>query len=168
MLWAIDPDTKASGLAIFNLDRLLQVTWVEPFKRKHTSLVWHATTLVCEKPRVYPGVPNIDANDLVDLGEVVGWFRSEIFYEDYHSYDPNTWKGQVSKPVHHDRIWQVLTPAERALFPPGTGDKIQKWLTWPPKKQKNIKDPDLELLDACALGMYHLKRVARGGTTYRP
>lgn len=166
MLLAIDPDTKLSGVACFTQHKgLYWVMLCPPFKLSDT---WRTPELVIEKPRIYPGVPNIDANDLIDLSEVVGWWRGKIAHDQYAGYTPQEWKGQVSKPVHHDRIWQVLTPSERARFPAGTGDKIAKWLTWPPKKQKNIRDPVLELLDACALGMFHLKRVARGGTTYRP
>lgn len=166
MLCTIDPDTKKSGVAIYNERReLCWLDWVQPFKR---DVVWSTDTLVCEKPKIYPGVPGVDANDLVDLGEVVGWFRSAVMHVEYRSYYPADWKGQVPKPVHHDRIWRVLTPVEQSLFPIGTGAKIQRWLTLTPKQEKNLKDPLLELLDAAALGLFELKRVGVAGTKWRP
>ncbi len=165
MLWAIDPDVKKSGVAVFGPGGDLSwVGHVEPFKGE---LFWHTQKLVCEKPKIYPGVPGVDANDLVDLGEVVGWFRARVHHVEYRGHYPNDWKGGISKPVHHDRIWQVLTRSERLMFPKDTEGKIVKWLGLAPKQQKNLKDPLLELLDAAALGLFELKRVARAGIKWR-
>lgn len=167
MLSAVDPDVKKSGVAVFTVDaHLCWVGWVEPFKRMGSC--WSTHRLVCEKPFVRPGVPNLDANDLVDLGEVVGWFRGHVLHEEYAGYYPHEWAGGVGKIVRCDRIWRLLRLSEQALFPLGTEQKIQKWLVLPDKKQKNLKDPVLELLDACAIGMFALKRTGVGGARYRP
>jgi hypothetical protein len=157
MLWAIDPDLKNSGVAVFDADRRLTwVGWLEPFR---AYPVYNTDVLICEKPKIYPGVPGLDANDLVDLGEVVGWFRGQIQHVRYKAYYPHEWKGQVDKKVHHARIWEYLTEQERALFPAGTQDKIRRG-----SYQGKIRD----ILDACALGLFELRRTARGGTQYRP
>src|SRR5437762_10619146 len=107
MLWSIDPDTSESGLATFDGEaRLTWVGWLPPFR---LGPVYSCDVLVIEKPRIYPGVPGIDANDLIDLAEVVGWHRATIMCGKYRSYYPSDWKGQVPKPVHHGRIWDHLS-----------------------------------------------------------
>lgn len=55
-------------------------------------------------------------------------------------WEPREWKGQEPKPIHHSRVWAVLTEAERALFPTGTAEQIAKACAkvaaWPRGKKK--------------------------------
>lgn len=171
MLWSLDPDVKASGLAIFDQDTraMLWLGYVEPFKPLPPWMYQidqlGSRHLVCEKPKIYPGVPALDANDLVDLGEVVGWFRSELKPVVYSRYYPADWKAQVKKPVHHNRLWQLLTEDEKKFFPAGTEAKITKGVQR--GKYGNNQDPVFDLLDGAGIGMFHLKRTGRGASTIR-
>lgn len=168
MILAIDPDVKRSGCALFaEHGQLAAIEYAIPFGPSFFD-DWEPGTitgLVCEKPRIYPGVPGVDANDLIDLSEVVGWFRSACSHIRYTRYYPADWKAQVPKCVHHHRVWSHLTAKERMFFPPDTDRKVNNWLV---KQQKKISDPISELLDAAGIGMFHLRRTGRGAVAYRP
>jgi hypothetical protein len=60
-------------------------------------------------------------------------------------YTPSAWKGQVPKSVHHARILAALSYEEQSRIP-----KL------PTSKLHNV-------LDAVALGLFHVGRVKRGG-----
>ena|SRR5690348_7437593 len=71
---------------------------------------------VIERPQVYrAGKSKGDPNDLITLAIRVGRYverlercgvRTELVL-------PTTWKGQVPKRIHHDRVAALLTTAER-------------------------------------------------------
>jgi len=162
MNWGVDPGCKKSAVAIGNpAGQLCGISWIPAWsKGQLIGEILH--TLTIEKPRIYPGMPNVDANDLLDLAEVVGWLRYALPAVKQTAVYPQDWKGQISKPIHHDRIWTNMLPEERALFPVGTYEKIQQGLDGKPYKSEVHN-----LLDAVGLLFFGVGRLGRGGTRIR-
>jgi hypothetical protein len=84
---------------------------------------------------------------------------------------PRQWKGSVPKPVHHHRMWDALTPAERALLGGprtlaaivaaslrGAGDRWQKKGAAYYRKAELPAGITHDLLDAAAGGLYAVGR----------
>jgi len=97
--------------------------------------------MVIELPQVYVASRSKgDPNDLIALASVVGalthWFRGMTFV-----YSPRAWKGTVDKKVMTERILKHLSEEERG--------RIQK----APKSLLHNS------IDACGLGLHHLKRL---------
>jgi hypothetical protein len=113
----------------------------------------------------------------------VGCRLSERFARDWRNiqeYRPAEWKGSTPKPPHHRRMWDALTPAERALIGGyktecaieaaclrGAKDRWQKpgatyyrarELPTSPAGVKITHD----ILDAVALALYDLRRIKKG------
>lgn len=64
---------------------------------------------------------------------------------------PFSWKGNLPKPIHHRRIYAVLTDEERAMLAPVESAGY-----------------DHNVYDAVALGLWAAGRVGRGGSRIGP
>lgn len=108
--------------------------------------------LYIELPQDYGSNRQTDPNKLIVLGVKVGDILG-AYRQIYHllkkplSYNlvwPQSWKGQVPKPIHHDRHLPKLTPREKMI--------LQAALERCPKGQRhNIKD-------AVVFGLWGSKR----------
>lgn len=177
----IDPGEHKSAAAIFDGPELVGLEWLHP------GVEWpridQVERAVIEKPRLYPGHPR-PAN-ILNLAWggalVVGPFRPQrIIYNPASRcnvkipkavaralivYEPSQWKGNVKKPSHHMRCWRKLSGHERMLFEPITEEKIKEAVCKLAKTGKvtGYSFETHNLLDAMALGLYHLKRTPKGG-----
>ena len=162
---AIDPGLRGCGVAAFNHlvpdKRLVYATWVQnPIVIGRGPHVWrpmadavfkelkhlpapYLSKVCVEMPKVYPGMPKTDINDLLDLAGVLGAIVShpwalgvvEWFY-------PQDWKGQVPKATMNARVKERLTAEERqAIFSVGAKDH--------------------NTLDAIGIGLHSLGRLER-------
>lgn len=178
---AIDPGEHKSAAAIFDGTELVGLEWLFPgFESAHAD---KADRTVIEKPRLYPGHPR-PANilNLAWGGALVAAaFRPQRVIYNPESrcgvkipravaralivYEPSQWKGNVKKPAHHMRCWRKLDAHERMLFEPCTEEKIKTAVNKLARTGKvtGYSFETHNLLDACALGMYHLKRTPKGG-----
>lgn len=178
---AIDPGANKSAAAIFDGPELVALEWLYP------GIDWpkvnDAERIVIEKPRLYPGHPR--PGNILDLGWggalVAGSFRPQRIISNPASrcnakitggakralfvYEPSQWKGNVKKPPHHMRAWRKLSQHERRLFAPTVEAKITDAVKRLARTGK-VTGYSFEahnLLDAVALGLFHLKRTPKGG-----
>jgi len=116
---------------------------------------------VVEKPNIL-NVPNTS-----DMAEVLwsGAVVASALSEHVSTLEPSVWKGILKKPIHHGRVWEWMTPAERDLFPPDAAERIQKARSYYAAEGRVIAySPKWHNhLDALALGMFYLGRILRGG-----
>lgn len=144
-LLAIDPGVKRHGWGFF-LDGALVACGKSP----SLSLVVGAALdeLVIELPQAYGlrGGKGEDKNDLIALAFEAGRVAGLLNPKTLHVTSPSNWKAQVPKEIVHNRCRRVLSPAEAGLLegPNGRGFDHNVW-------------------DAVALGLWHLKRISRGG-----
>lgn len=172
MLLTIDPGLRGCGVALFDdSGALVAADYVKnPVAGKgyaaHSALgdavdswvalrcdQYHPTSLVIEHPRVYPGAPNKDLNDLLDVvavGAAVGAKLQHTLTRAPETVYPSEWKGTVKKAVMTERIRRALTPDEL---------KVCRFTN---------KSDDSDLLDAVGIGLWRLgrlnKRVFPGAT----
>jgi len=86
---------------------------------------------------------------------------------------PSAWKGTEPKPQHHARLWEVLTPEERAILggmatARAIADAVRKGALsrWgkPGASYYPRSFTTHNLLDAAALGCWHLGRLQKRPT----
>jgi hypothetical protein len=123
VIGAIDPGVDACAYA-WGSGALQGVSFAAPENPAHVSSV------LVERPE-YQGARS-DASRTQDL-IALAWAGARAAYELagesgclVREVTPHEWKGSVPKPVHHVRLWAVLAPAERALFPADTAERISK------------------------------------------
>lgn len=120
---AVDPGTNGTGVAFHDgLD--LYVWGLKGHGKKKFSRIitkYRAIGLppvdrfVGEIPCVYPN-SNADPNDLIPLAAVVGACAGATRAGTREFYEPGKWKGQISKEIHHPRIWRDLSKKDRAAL----------------------------------------------------
>jgi hypothetical protein len=146
---AIDPDTQASGFALYEglhlkvcglLHRGVNYDW--EFVTTGVSLV------VVELPQIYQRRKSRgDPNDLVRLaaaaGELVGALGLPHRY-----YLPREWKGGVSKKNSHARMRDFFASQDDASSLALLQDASRKY----------ADEPLLDVLDACALGLWAARK----------
>jgi hypothetical protein len=97
--------------------------------------------VVIEHPRVYPGMPQVDLNDLLDVvavgATVAASFRCEV-----QTVFPSEWKGTMKKAAMLDRIWSKLSADEKLVV------------------QKTNKSDSADILDAIGIGLWKLGRLS--------
>lgn len=141
-LLAIDPGVKKHGVAFFDDGELRSCAKAASEQLLEGVLIRY-DELVIEVPRAYGlrGGKGEDKNDLIDLafeaGRIVGLLRPVTLYVT----TPSNWKAQVPKEIVHNRCRRVLSPFEAHL----------------------LEGMDHNVWDAVALGLWHLKRISRGG-----
>jgi len=140
-LASIDPGVQRCYVACWDASLLVKLVDVLP----------EAQTIVAEKPQIYPGIPRTPPNDLVTLALMLGRFTGNIKVE---YVLPHTWKGQIKKPVSHNRIWDTLFTAERKILPPLTYERIQQGLEGGAYKWEGHN-----FLDAVGIGLWKLGRL---------
>ncbi len=78
----------------------------------------------------------------------------------------SVWKGQIAKPLHHDKLWAILLPHERALFPAPKGyDSVEAYIAQGVETYARTREVTgygasvVDLLDVAALGCYDHNRL---------
>jgi hypothetical protein len=134
-------------------------------------------TLVIERMRIYPGKAGKgeDPNDLIDVTQAAAFAEGAIVARGgpravwVYAAD---WKGQVKKPIHHMRLWSVLTVEEREILALAIGMtevQIEKKIDEACKrlaitgKVTGYAWSAHNLLDAVGIGLWDLKRVGVAG-----
>jgi hypothetical protein len=117
---------------------------------------------VVEKPNINTETPNWQS--VLD----VGWSGALVagaLGVSVTSFEPSVWKGSIKKPMHHGRVWMMMTYAERKLFPDNARIVIdtarQRIATF--GKVTGYSQKWHNHLDALALGLFYLGRIKRGG-----
>jgi hypothetical protein len=133
-MWAsIDPGVKYLAEAIWDGHTLTKCRLVKMGEPKTP-----ADMAVIEKPQVYKMAAARSA-DIVDLAIAAGIISS--YYPRTVWRLPASWKGQVPKPIHHQRILQQLTPQEKDLLVGLTKGELK------------------HIMDAIGLGLVHTGRL---------
>lgn len=155
MILCIDPGLRGVGIAHFNNKGELQsAAYVHSPKREGRGYLaqnaaadaawkwWGFTppelTLI-EHPRVYPGMPDVDLNDLLDVAGVGA--SCALLFGNPRTVFPSEWKGNVKKDVMTERIRGKLDPLEFGRIEGG------------PKHLMH------NALDAVGIGLWHFKRL---------
>lgn len=142
-LLAIDPGTKKLGWAFFASGMLVRCgtsrvtgTCLGDLAARHAANLPSALEGICELMTVYAGASQKgDQNDLVRVA-TVGAQVVAIKTDMARFVEPRTWKGQVPKGIHHDRIREKLKDVEKMV----------------------AKNAAMDTMDAIGLGLYHLGR----------
>lgn len=109
--------------------------------------------LVVENPEAYSGDRKVDPNKLITLGRKVGELIG-VYRAYYHLLGkpftweivlPKRWKGQVPKPIHHDRHLPTLDAAEQRVL-------LASLETVPNGMRHDVKD-------SVCLGLWRVKRT---------
>lgn len=176
----IDPGVHALACAWFR-DGVLVGTCMAP-REEFAPKGWpipraQEDALVIERMRVYANKPGKgeDPNDLIDVTQAAAFAEGAIVARGgpralwVYAAD---WKGQIKKPIHHRRIWSVLTPSERAVLAAAIGmtqEAIHEKIEAACKrlavtgKVTGYAWTAHNLFDAVGLGLWHLKRVGVAG-----
>jgi hypothetical protein len=143
-------------------------------KTNHILLPQH---LVIERMRIYGGKSDDgkDPNDLLDVTQAAAFAEGAIVARGgpravwVYARD---WKGQVKKPIHHMRLWSVLTPGERATLAAAIGmteAAIEKKIADACKrlaltgKVTGYSWTAHNLFDAVGIGLWRSRRVGVAG-----
>lgn len=154
----IDPGLRGVGAALFDGPVLTRASYVKnPVEHgrgyfAHASLAHavraaypHDVRVFIEHPRVYPGMPETDPNDLLDVVAVGSAIASQYFgapsVEMVKTVFPSEWKGTVKKEVMTERIYKKLTPEELLCI-----EQCPRHLFH-------------NVLDAVGIGLWHFRRL---------
>lgn len=163
VLLCVDPGLRGCGVAVFHGPVLLSAAYVKNPEKgdgyaAHAALgreVGHTirgnafSQVLIEHPRIYPGAPDKDLNDLLDV-VAVGAAIAANEHVMACCFDrkaplltvyPSEWKGNVKKSVMTERIRSALTPDELKLC------------------RFTNKSDDSDLLDAVGIGLWRLGRL---------
>src|SRR5678809_187857 len=135
MLLAIDPGVS-TGWALFKGRDLFMCAQGDP------PFIFAVTSLIIERPQVYPKTSTKQANDLITLAIQVGGYLARFQGVDSMVVLPHQWKGSIPKDIHHPRIWAKLDAAEQAIVDHA----------WKGRSKKGVTD----IMDAVGLGLYAL------------
>jgi hypothetical protein len=170
-LAAIDPGTsKGCALAVF-LDRVL--CRVDMVQLAYTGWAKYHDVVV-EIPQ--GDGRSVPTDDLIRVAVAGARLAERLALGDVRELRPREWKGSVPKPVHHMWMWAELSTQERALLGGSKmhhailsacerggaerwrkpGDRYYRARELPTVDRRRITH---DLLDAVALGLYHLGRL---------
>ncbi len=174
-LAAIDPGNAAAAgrvcyVAHFDAGELMRVLTMTWRQAQQVSLDDAPDVVVIEKPQQDGRSSRVPPRVLIDLAWNGALVAASLQPASIVEYTPNDWKGQAKKPAHHLKLWRVLSPAERLCFPPGTEERIKKGAEATARNAGKLTSYSFEahnLLDAAALGCFHLKRIGKGGAKVR-
>lgn len=172
-LTSIDPGVKSCAVARWRGDTL---KWVASWPAGEMPSAGEPGRVVWELPQA--DGRSIPADDLIaltaagaDLARAFAGVDGEVV-----RYQPRQWKGSTPKPVHHARMWEALTDAERHVIG-GAMTASAIWAAcergararWRKHHNHHYSDRELptvdgtkithDLLDAVALGLYDLGRM---------
>lgn len=181
-LLAIDPGVAQLATACFKGGAL---AWVGFMPREaFLAGTWHDVfELVIERPRITDQTRGKDPNDQLDLNGAAYFAEGAIRARGgppAKYVAPSEWKGQLDKPIHHGRVWSMLSPPEIRAFCRDTGltddevaakiaracDLIAKGIRNKDGSPKEYAWKTHNLLDAVGLGLWHLGRVGVGGRRF--
>lgn len=153
---AVDPGLRGCGVAQFEEDTLAWAVYVKnPMKTGRGPGAWHSMGIevmkhasfraqaLFELPRIYPGMPKTDPNDLIDLAGVLGVITDRLELPPRWCF-PQDWKAQVPKKVMTERILKHLRNEEVYRI-------------------TSVGALDHNTIDAIGIGLFNLKRMKRGG-----
>lgn len=169
---AIDPGAAEPGPACVYFERGSVARAVFSYYPDGAGLGLKAVVVECPE---YQGARTQRARpqDLIALsflGGVAAGYAAGAARRPVTAYTPSEWKGTEPKPTHHARLWAVLRADERAaLGGAATGAAIERaveagaldrWgnpgVSYYPRAFKTHN-----ILDAAALGCFHLGRLAK-------
>lgn len=109
----------------------------------------HEGPVIIEMPRVYPGMPKVDLNDLLDVCGVGSAVAAELARMSTHrgldctlqTVFPSEWKGTLKKQAMLERIASKLTQEEA------------------PRVQRTNKSDTEDILDGVGIGLWKLGRL---------
>jgi hypothetical protein len=170
-----DPAVHRQALAFYGaratLERVQFMTLEEAAR-----VDWRALqSLVLELPRIDDQTSGKDPNDIVDLNGAAHEFAGIVRGRGgplARWVNRTTWKGSEKKPIHHQRIWNALWPAEREIFAACTGltvdfiakkidDACERYART--RKVTGYSWEAHNLLDGVGLGLFELRRTGRAG-----
>ena len=171
----VDPGVQQHGVAQFCDERRLRAVYFAGAKLVDDfSYKWTALRAVIETPRIYPHDPPRRPNDILELataaGRLEGWLQRHSIVT--RLVFPLDWKGQVKKPIHHQRIWRVLDERERDLVAEAAlmstkaiEAKIYRACDTLAKTGavRRYSWKAHNLLDAVGIGLWDLRRTGKGG-----
>lgn len=143
LLIAVDPG-NTSGVAFFHFGKLAQAGVHDG----NTLSLWgYGGELAIEIPRIYPGGKGKgDPNDILNLAVMAGKILGTHDNQDAVTrYAPQAWKAQVDPDIMCTRVLGFLSEAERGYI-----------AILPESIRHNA-------IDAVGIGLFHLKRMGRGG-----
>jgi len=174
---AIDPGYSARGegcACAHTIDGVLRHAWsTRPPCTVGHGLITGPLVVIVEKPQQDSRSWGLPPSTLINLaweGALLAGLYAGRFGGSVVAVTPSTWKGSVSKPVAHGRLWEVLTPAEREVL---GGDDTARRIE--AAKRKGALDrwgkPGVRyyprtwgghnLLDAAALALTHVGRLTK-------
>lgn len=153
----IDPNLRGCGVAHWRNGVLIRAEYVknpcesgrgyEAFVALAVAVGQSADTskqVLIEHPRVYPGTPKTDLNDLLDVCGVGAAVALALRnFGPVQTVFPSEWKGTMKKAAMLDRIREKLTDVESAVV------------------QKTNKSDTEDVLDAIGIGLWKLGRLNR-------
>ncbi len=177
-LYSIDPGIPDCAVAYYCGLRLVWVALM-PSDAWSSDPVPVGTDTVCELPQVDGrGVP---ATGLIKLATAGALLSGRLSNCAAKFATPSEWKGSTKKPIHHARMWNALSDAERGVLG-GAGtqraiDAAKKRGAadgWRKKSSAAYYRAaemirvdglriDHNILDAVALGLWHLGRIDKAG-----
>lgn len=165
---AVDPSVACTGAALF-VDGVLHACGIVPTKSdeplelrvRRVACAFPSApearrpdVLVIEYPQAYRrerGSKGEDPNDLIAVGCVAGAILATVRALQFHLIYPASWKGQVPKDIHNERVRKRLAPDElrtlEAIRPAG--------------KAHNA-------IDAIGIGLWYLGRLPGPSASPRP
>jgi hypothetical protein len=154
---SIDPGVKALGWASWGLYHLEACGCSRTAARKLTDAVQAHRAQVpapeCHADAVLESMAyrphGSTPQDMIDV-QTCGMAVAGLVSGRIHLYPASEWKGTIPKRVHHMRMRGALTPVEIEI--------LDRALAACPESNRK------EILDAVALGLYHLKRTDRAGS----
>jgi Holliday junction resolvasome RuvABC endonuclease subunit len=160
VILCIDPGLRGVGMAVFRDDGEVEAAQYvkNPVMTgrgyqahvalarelmKHVIFDWNISYALVEHPRVYPGMPKTDLNDLLDVVAVGAAVTAQLWTRaiEVETVFPSEWKGNVPKPTMLQRIREKLSADERARC------------VWTNKSDNE------DVLDAIGIGLWHHKRL---------
>lgn len=131
MILCVDPNVRGCGIALFDDTKLVSAQYVKHpnFTGRNyisATLLGNAVfvevfktakkidLLIIEHPRIYPGMPSKDLNDLIDVANVGSAVNTAMHLNStaFQTVFPSEWKGNVEKKVMLERIRSKLSTAE--------------------------------------------------------
>ncbi len=112
MILAIDPGLDTGWALFYESGVLLDCNLGQPPSRSPSSVV-------IERPQVYPNTGVKQANDLITLAIQAGRYAEEYRQRGCHIHMalPHAWKGTVPKIIHNKRVLAKLSGNEATKLP---------------------------------------------------
>jgi hypothetical protein len=134
--WAVYVKNPLAGTRQYAVDVAMGEAVREAVSQRYP---FQPSVVVIERPRIYPGMPDTDLNDLIDVVGVGS--ACATHFSKVQTVFPSEWKGQVPKKTMLARIAGKLTPEETLVV-----------------QQTNKSDTE-DILDSAGIGLWFLGRL---------